>query len=227
MNIKSIASSSKGCAYLIESNGYQLLIECGIPLKRIRQALNHDLSKVVGCLVSHSHGDHAQYLPKLETETSIPIYCTDGTRKRFCLQTCETINHMERFKTGGKFVVYPIELKHDVQCFGFLIVGGYGEKLFYATDTSQVNFTFKGLSHLMIEANHSFESMIESERNSAALSRACQFHLDIDQVLEFVSRHTELEEIHLIHLSAEHADARQYKERVARVAGVPVYVAGE
>ncbi len=94
MNIKTINSSSEGCAYIVESNGSQLLIEMGISLKKIRQALNFDFSGVVGCLVSHEHGDHAKYLPQLEKETFIPIWCTEGTKKRFNLKGCNVIEKM-------------------------------------------------------------------------------------------------------------------------------------
>ena len=69
MNIKTISSSSKGCSYIVESGKHQIIIEAGVPLKRIREALNHDLSKVVACLVSHEHVDHAHYLKQIEKQT--------------------------------------------------------------------------------------------------------------------------------------------------------------
>lgn len=224
MNIKPIASSSSGCAYVVESGEYQLLIECGVPLKKIREALNHDLSKVIGCVVSHEHGDHANYLPKLENETNIPIWCSRGVKKRFDLSMSHNIVNKFTFYPVADLAILCLKLDHDVECFGFMI---YLEKkkLFYATDTNMVDYTFPGLSHLMIEANHSFESMIESDRNNSVVKRTLETHLDIDQVVEFVKRHPALEEIHLIHLSDDHSDADLFQKMVSAAIGVPVFVA--
>jgi phosphoribosyl 1,2-cyclic phosphodiesterase len=213
MKIKPIASSSKGNCYIVESNGKQLIIDCGIPLKRIREALDHDLSNVVGCLVSHEHGDHAKYLPQLERETSIPIYAVFADQEHF-------------FTPGLEFCIWPLKLSHDVECFGFLI--RHKEKnLFYATDTGEVNYTINGLTHLMIEANHSFEILTESEQNPALVKRICETHLGIEQVVEFVKRHPDLEEIHLLHLSSRHSNAGEFKRMVQDVSGCPTFVAGE
>ncbi|HFL1025859.1 MBL fold metallo-hydrolase [Listeria monocytogenes] len=59
-----IASGSKGNAYVISSGRSQLLIECGINFDKIRKALNFDLSAVEGCLISHEHGDHVAGVKK-------------------------------------------------------------------------------------------------------------------------------------------------------------------
>lgn len=224
MKIKSIASSSRGCAYVIESGGYQLLIDCGVPLSKIREALDHDLSKVVGCLVSHDHADHAEFLPQLEKETAIPIFCTQGTKDRYALQLCIVISETKMLSITDNIAFGAVSMLHDCECFGFIIYQG-GKKLFYATDTGEVKYTIPGLTHLMIECNHSFEKLIESEQNKAAVKRICETHLNIDDVCKFVSIHPDLEEIHLLHLSDAHSDAKQFKEMVQGVSGVPVYVA--
>ena len=223
MNIKTIASSSQGCCYIVESKGFKLLIEAGVPVKKIRQALNFDFSGVVGCLVSHEHGDHAKYLPQLEKETSIPIWCTEGTRNRFKLKGCSTLRNQNALNPNGEFSIMPVHLKHDVECFGFYIKSG-NESLFYATDTGNINFQIDGLSHVMIEANHSFEKLIESERDRSVVARISENHLDIDSVVKFCMDHPSLKEIHLIHLSDAHADEKLFKSMVARATGCPVYV---
>lgn len=228
MKIKSIASSSSGCCYVVTSGGYSLLIDCGVSLSKIRAALNHDLSKVVGCLVSHDHADHSGFLPQLEKETSISIWCSKGTKTRFDLIGANRLWGKLPLNMAGIFSVLPLELKHDqdpfCECFGFLITDRT-KKLFYATDTGEIKYTIPGLSHAMLECNHSFERLIESEQNKAAVKRICETHLDVDQVCEFVSRHPNLEEIHLLHLSDAHSDAKQFKEAVQRVSGCVVKVA--
>ena len=59
MEFKPIASSSRGNCYLVRSDGVpDLLIEAGISIKKIREALwrnGTSLSSLAGCLISHEH----------------------------------------------------------------------------------------------------------------------------------------------------------------------------
>lgn len=224
MKIKSIASSSQGCCYIIEYEKFKLILECGISIKKVRKALDFDFSNVVGCFVSHEHGDHAKYLKKLELETPIKIWCSKGTKKQFQLYECNTISKNKIIKPGGTFVVFPVQLSHDVECFGFVIACGENV-LFYVTDTSELpQNKIVGLTHLMIEANHSFENMIKSDHFHAR--RAFDNHLDIDSVVEFCKIHQKtLQEVHLIHLSDQHSDADLFQSMVAQAIGIPVFIA--
>ena len=51
-----LGSGSEGNTYLIEINNEILILDCGIGLKDAKIAINFDLSKIVGCFISHSHG---------------------------------------------------------------------------------------------------------------------------------------------------------------------------
>lgn len=55
MNFKTIATGSKGNCYILETEKGSLLIEAGIPIKKIKQALDYDFREVVGCLLTHEH----------------------------------------------------------------------------------------------------------------------------------------------------------------------------
>lgn len=56
-NLKVLGSSSQGNGYLLtDSNGYSLIIECGIKLNEVKKACGHDMTKIVGAIVSHGHG---------------------------------------------------------------------------------------------------------------------------------------------------------------------------
>lgn len=48
-----VSSSSRGNGYLLEANGEQLIIECGVPAKEIFKLLNWRIGSVRGCLTSH------------------------------------------------------------------------------------------------------------------------------------------------------------------------------
>lgn len=222
MRIKTIASSSAGCAYTIESGEEILLIECGVSVKKIRQFLDFDLSKVVGCIVSHSHGDHAKYLSDLE-KTGIPIWCTIATKKAFKLQMASSIEESPIHDFGDNFSCISVKLEHDCPCYGF-IIDCEGKRLAYFTDTGHANFKVPGITHLMIECNYSFEKLIDSE-NKFLAGRIADYHLSIEDVLDFCTRHkSTLQEIHLIHLSDANADEEDFQKQVAGATGVPVYI---
>lgn len=56
MNVKCLGTGSKGNAYaLSDSEGNILLLDCGIPIKDIKIGIDFQVSKIVGCLVTHSH----------------------------------------------------------------------------------------------------------------------------------------------------------------------------
>ncbi|HUU39875.1 MAG TPA: hypothetical protein VMW42_02930, partial [Desulfatiglandales bacterium] len=60
MTILTIASSSLANAYILENGKLPLLIEAGAPFKQLKIASGFRLSSFGGCLISHSHMDHAR-----------------------------------------------------------------------------------------------------------------------------------------------------------------------
>lgn len=56
MNVKCLGSGSKGNAYaLYDSAGHILLLDCGVPIREIKIGIDFQVSKIVGCLCTHSH----------------------------------------------------------------------------------------------------------------------------------------------------------------------------
>lgn len=55
MLIKPIASSSKGNCCVIDDGRSKLILDCGIPIKKIKEGVDFNLSNIAGCLISHSH----------------------------------------------------------------------------------------------------------------------------------------------------------------------------
>ena len=77
-----ISSGSQGNAYILESNGEKLLIELGVAWKDILKSLNYKIDDMIGCLVSHKHGDHANKdTIKKVIQYGIPIYSCEETRE--------------------------------------------------------------------------------------------------------------------------------------------------
>ena len=56
MRIKCLGTGSKGNAYALQDNeGHILLLDCGINVKEIKIGIDFQVSKIVGCLITHSH----------------------------------------------------------------------------------------------------------------------------------------------------------------------------
>ena len=62
MELKCIGSGSKGNAYALVEKDEILLLECGMPLLAVKEAIGWKISNVVGCLISHIHKDHAGHV---------------------------------------------------------------------------------------------------------------------------------------------------------------------
>ena len=48
MHLKCLGSSSAGNCYLLENETECLMIECGIPIKEVKKAMNFNIRKIVG-----------------------------------------------------------------------------------------------------------------------------------------------------------------------------------
>ena len=56
MYVKCLGTGSKGnCYALVDKLGNILLLDAGISLKEIKIGIDFQVSKIVGCLVTHSH----------------------------------------------------------------------------------------------------------------------------------------------------------------------------
>jgi phosphoribosyl 1,2-cyclic phosphodiesterase len=55
MKLKIISSGSVGNSYILESQNSALLIECGVKVDEVKQAIDFNTLKLKGMLVSHGH----------------------------------------------------------------------------------------------------------------------------------------------------------------------------
>ncbi|MEG2120202.1 MAG: MBL fold metallo-hydrolase, partial [Pseudoflavonifractor sp.] len=89
MKFTALASSSAGNAYIVEDGRTKLLIECGIPYRRLQKLTGFGLAGICGCLLSHEHHDHAKCHMEL-VKGGIPVYASTGTAQALdCDLLCE------------------------------------------------------------------------------------------------------------------------------------------
>ncbi len=56
MRLIVLGSSSSGNCYILENENEALILEAGIPFLEVKKKLDFNIMKIVGVLVSHSHG---------------------------------------------------------------------------------------------------------------------------------------------------------------------------
>lgn len=208
MTLTVLGSESKGNCYLVESGSGILIIEAGIRLSEVKKALNYDLSRVVGCLVTHQHGDHFKYASDY-AKAGINIYAGRET-----LEKSDTIKHRgiviesERSFTVAKHTIVPFNVAHNVPTLGFLIKHPECGKLLFVTDSAFINNKFTGLNHICIEANYDDPLLMND--------RAIGKHMSIDTCMDFL-RFTDLSQVRnivLLHLSSGNSNAKDFVNKV-------------
>lgn len=56
MLMRTISSGSQGNSYALIGDSEILLIEAGVSLMEVKRNIDFQISKVVGCVISHEHG---------------------------------------------------------------------------------------------------------------------------------------------------------------------------
>ena len=227
MEITILASGSTGNCYRVSDEKTTLLLDCGIPIKRIENGLHFMLHLIDSVLVTHCHQDHVKAAKDI-AKRGIPIYASAGT-----LDACGLHGHSFRPVKAlesvqiGTFTVVPFDLEHDApEPLGFLLKSSVTEeKLLYFTDTYYLKYRFPGIHYLMAECNYSQKTMSE-EINPALRDRIIESHMSLETLLEMLQANDfcELKQVYLLHLSNDNSDETYFKEEVQKVTGVPVYV---
>lgn len=223
MILKCLGSGSSGNCYLLENDSECLVIEAGLPFKEVKKALNFNISKIVGVVVSHSHGDHAGRVREYEA-AGIPVF-----------KPYEQWTNMD-FKSGSSFKVMAIDLTDrqgkfvhsnsdgsECPCYGFYIFHPEMGSLAYATDCEFIKWKFSELNHILVEANYSADLI---DRDAVNRNHVLTGHMELHTTLDFLRANSNLElrNVILCHLSGNNADPGMFRERAGKVVDCPVYV---
>lgn len=212
MKLTVLGSESAGNCYVLESQDEVLVMEAGLRLRVLKDALNYNLSNVVGCIVSHQHGDHFKY-HKDYAKAGITIYASED-----CWLSSDYSGHRSAIITAGclyrigEFRVIPFAVPHSVKCFGFLIKHPGMGTLLFVTDAAYVVNRFVGLNHILIEANYE-DSILTNDR-------AVGSHMSLDTTMKFLRANdlAHCYNIVLLHLSSSNSDAAQFERSVKKIA---------
>jgi len=162
-----LGSGSGGNASVVAFDGQALLIDCGLPKRRVLAGL-HGL-RLKGVLITHRHSDH---LKAHASTLGAPLFVEeanwrDARRLKMVEGRAEHFYEMP-FRVGS-FRVSPFALPHPGEetwnSWGFRIEAG-GASIAYATDlghvTDSVVGAMSGADVVFLESNHD----VEMERDS-------------------------------------------------------------
>lgn len=232
MLLKILGSSSAGNCYLFESKSQVLILEAGLPLKAVKEALNFDISNVVGCVVSHSHGDHSKWALSYASQ-GIGVYASNETYSHLTgVKPPEKylINGGKQFSIG-EFQILPFSVKHDVPTLGFLIKHPEMGLCLFVTDTHYIPSRFKGLNQILIEANYEAKILEDNVWNGTIdnmrYQRVLRSHMSLETCIEALKANdlTGVQNVVLIHLSPQNSDAELFRNKVIEATGKPTYIA--
>ena len=221
LTFTSLASSSKGNAYVVSDGDTTLLLECGLTCKELQKRLGYKLSGVTACLVSHEHQDHAKAAAQLLRQ-GVPVYMSYGTAAahKDAMDAAHIIKAGEVLRFGA-LTVMPFRTFHNTEePLGFLIGDSRtGERLLFAVDTCNLGVTAGRLTYIAVECNYEAALLDRSDRLTTIIKeRIRHSHFEIENVLRWLHKQdlSGVLTIWLLHLSAAHSRAAAWEARFRR-----------
>lgn len=171
MRIFIINSGSNGnCSVLADSNGNQILLDCGLPYDKIMQYIDFDKLNFV--LLTHIHQDHSKSLK---------------TFQKFCVDC-----YIPQTIFDGKLIdtsfwkIMPIKLVHNVECYGFLIYSKVDrKKIAYITDTNYIP-KLAEIDCLIIDTNYDQEIVDKKLADGMPINLGYRNHLSTQNVKQYL-----------------------------------------
>lgn len=221
MKLRVLGSSSKSNCYIIENKESILILEAGVSFKEVKKAIDFNVSKIAGVIVSHEHGDHAKYIPEYMKDR-VPVFSTEHTAEIY--KNVNVVEHKKTFHLSD-FRIMPFDLKHDVPCLGFLIKHPQAGTLVFATDTYYLPYKFKGLNHILIEVNYAKDILNYNIQKGfihpVQAKRVLSSHMELQTTVNMLRANdlSQVANIVLLHLSDGNSNARLFKKEIEAATG--------
>jgi phosphoribosyl 1,2-cyclic phosphodiesterase len=227
MKLITSGSGSSGNCYLINVDGHYLALDAGMKWRDVQIACGFRVSAIDACLITHEHGDHAQYYRHFN-KNGIPVYAEDRTAKNLKIITGEYVRSLASNKITriiGHYKVIPIRVPHeDTPNSGFLIEFDNGERLLYVTDFEYIPVTVKTwkINHFLIAVNHSEEIDLEDEAREHRL----RGHSSLEVVKNFLDKSIsdKCRNVIACHLSDKYANEEKIISGLREVCGDSIKV---
>ena len=235
----SLASGSGGNAYLVESQGALLLIDCGLGYRELKKRAadaGFGLEGLLGVLFTHEHVDHTKGVGAFRKHhPDVPLFANDMTAE--AIGGAFTIFENGQAFALGPFEVSAFSIPHDVcDPVGYRICAD-GKTYFHATDVGSpldsIGVNLACADAATLESNHDPVLVRQSDRPEQLKRRILgpRGHLSNDQAADLVRRFAapRLKYLALAHLSekcnAPHLARRAMEEALAEAGRTDVTLA--
>lgn len=229
MRLKVINSGSKGNGYALITGEEILLLECGVPAKEMLETIDYQTSKVSGCLLSHVHGDHSEYIRNF-MKYGIDVYTSDEVHSDIETVYGEKTKCLQKMKkySIGSFDVIAFQVPHnDTECDGFLITHEGIGKLLFITDAEYCPYDFSkfGINHVLVECNYS-EDYINRNEDFGKFDHVLRGHMELQTCKRLIQtiNSPSLRNIGLLHLSSGNGNPKRFREEIAELVDCDVDV---
>ncbi len=218
MRVFNLSSGSDGNATYIETEHSRILVDDGISCSETIKRLDligvkgNDLDAII---VTHEHSDHIKGIQVLSKKFNIPVYAHNDVWQGLYPKLANLKEENLRVFTGDfeikDLFISPVEIPHDVKCFGFSIENGQN-KISLLTDlghtTDKIFESVKGSRLIYLEANHDLAMLQKCEKYPLSLKMRIagkNGHLSNDASAEFSEKLilSGTRQIVLSHLSKE------------------------
>lgn len=231
MKLIVVNSNSSGNAYALDAGEEILLLEAGCKMADVKRAIDFRLKDIVGCCVSHAHGDHAKYATEY-AKFGVNVYCNQhvSDNKQFPYDKCHVIKAGKTYRIGS-FSITPFDVAHDIPCMGFLIKHQDSGVMLFVTDTFKVPITITGIDHYLIEANYADDllrkNVWDGKVDKSQADRIMLSHMSLNYTVKYLieSGGINAKTITLCHLSERNSDPVMFRNVVQGALGVPCNIA--
>ncbi|NLV15638.1 MAG: MBL fold metallo-hydrolase [Syntrophomonadaceae bacterium] len=217
MQIKVLASGSKGNAIFFELGGTRLLIDAGISARRIEKSLGLfgvKASELDAILVTHEHTDHVNGIDVLARRHCLPVFARPGVWD--CLNFKDNLAPECRREIYDSFDIGPVKIEafqisHDAADPVGFCLSHQGSKHVVATDlgkaTKKVIDALAWADTVVLEANHDVDMLANGSypfflKKRIRSSVGHLSNLDAARILGSISRRPSMQ-VFLAHLSQE------------------------
>ena len=232
LTVVPLGSDSKGNCIYISDGVDSFLLDAGVSIRKKAKGKVKlsDIVRANACLVTHEHSDHASHVAEL-LDLGVDIYMTEGTKKALNIDhyRLRTVEVEKPFKVGSTTIT-AYESYHDANEPCVWLLEMPNAKVCYVVDTRKAVWDFKGLTHVIVEANYSPDILEERAKRGEIpeklKGRIRNAHMSIHDTVEWLSSLdlSSVERIYLTHLSDDNSNAGEFSRMVQSVVGLPVTV---
>ncbi len=169
--VHALASGSSGNATLVKAGDTNLLIDAGLPLRKLSQAMARygvGVNNLDAILLTHEHADHSSGAGPISRRTGAPIVANARTLDAYAFRDALPVA-TQLLRTGGTLGIGSLSVRsfavsHDaVEAVGF-VVETHDCRVAYFTDagmpTEELRGAIRGAKLAVMEANHDIDWLL-------------------------------------------------------------------